>query len=268
MKYLDENGLLYVVQKIKTWLSGKVDKADNKGLSTNDLTNELKAKYDTAVTKVNELTETGGAPNIIEIVKVNGSALTPDSNKAIDIDVPTKISELENDDNTVKDSNYVHTDNNYTSVEKTKLEGLSNYDDTEIKAQIAEAGKIDSIKVNGTAQVVTNKTVELTIPINNNQLTNGAGYQTESQVSTLIANAIGNIQGISYSVVSNLPETGEVGIIYLIANKGTNPNIYDEYIWVNTAFEKIGTTEVDLSGYVQSSSLVAITNAEIDTICA
>ena len=164
MKYLDDNGLLYLVQKIKTWLTGKVDKVDGKGLSTNDLTNDLKAKYDTAVSKVDELTETGGAPNVIEIVKVNGTPLSPDSNKAVDIDVPTKISDLNNDDNTVKDAAYVHTDNNYTTDEKNKLAELENYDDTDIKAQIAAAGKIDTIKVNGTAQTVTNKTVELTIP--------------------------------------------------------------------------------------------------------
>ena len=42
-------------------------------------------------------------------------------------DVPTKISQLENDDNTVKDASYVHTDNNYSTEEKNKLAGLSNY---------------------------------------------------------------------------------------------------------------------------------------------
>nr|DAS65341.1 MAG TPA: Head fiber protein [Bacteriophage sp.] len=44
MKYLDNNGLLYVIQKIKTWLTGKVDKVDGKGLSTNDYTTEEKNK--------------------------------------------------------------------------------------------------------------------------------------------------------------------------------------------------------------------------------
>ena len=268
MKYLDDNGLLYFIQKMKTALAEKVDKIEGKSLSTNDLTNDLKAKYDTAVAKVDELTETGGAPNVIEIVKVNGTPLTPDANKAVDVSVPTKTSQLTNDDNTVKDANYVHTDNNYTTTEKNKLAGLENYDDTEIKNQIAQAGKIDIIKVNGTAQAVTNKTVELTIPTNNNQLTNGAGYQTEAQVNTLIANGIAGIQGISYSVVTALPATGEAGVIYLLANNGANPNIYDEYIYVNDKFEKIGTTDIDLSGYVEFTDLVAITNAEIDALMA
>lgn len=269
MKYLDDNGLLYLVQKIKTWLTGKVDKVDGKGLSTNDLTNDLKAKYDTAVSKVDELTETGGAPNVIEIVKVNGTPLSPDSNKAVDIDVPTKISDLNNDDNTVKDAAYVHTDNNYTTDEKNKLAELENYDDTDIKAQIAAAGKIDTIKVNGVAQTVTDKTVEISVPTNNNQLTNGAGYQTASDVNSLITSAIGDIQGISYEVVPSLPDAGEVGVIYLVANSQTETNnIYDEYIWNANSFEKIGTTAVDLSNYYTKSEMTAITNGEIDTIVA
>lgn len=267
MKYLDENGLLYLVQKIKGWLSNKVDKETGKGLSQNDLTNDLKAKYDTAVQKVDDLTETGGAPNVIEIVKVNGTALTPDDDKAVDVSVPTKLSELTNDNNTVTDANYVHTDNNYTTAEKDKLADLENYDDTELKNQIAQAGKIDTIKVNGAAQAVTNKTVELTIPTNNNQLTNGAGYKTEAEVNSLIANAIGDIQGISYEVVSSLPSTGKAGVIYLVANAQTETNnIYDEYIWNANNYEKIGTTAVDLSDYYTKSEIVAITNAEIDTI--
>ena len=269
MKYLNEDGLLYVIQKVKTWLGGKVDKVDGKGLSQNDLTNDLKAKYDTAVQKVDDLTETGGAPNVIEIVKVNGTPLTPDGNKAVDVEVPTKLSDLTNDNNTVTDANYVHTDNNFTTGEKNKLAGLENYNDTEIRNQIAQAGKIDTIKVNGTAQAVTNKTVELTIPTNNNQLTNGAGYKTEAEVNSLIAAAIGDIQGITYEIVSSLPATGKSGVIYLVANSKTETNnIYDEYIWNANSFEKIGTTAVDLSNYYTKTEMQAITNAEIDTIVA
>lgn len=53
------------------------------------------------------------------------------------VKLPTKTSELENDSNFVSDANYVHTDNNYTEEEKTKLGSLSNYDDTAIKKQIS-----------------------------------------------------------------------------------------------------------------------------------
>lgn len=39
----------------------------------------------------------GGEANVIETVKVNGTALTPDSNKAVDVTVPTKVSDLTDD---------------------------------------------------------------------------------------------------------------------------------------------------------------------------
>ena len=94
----------------------------------------------------------------------------------------------------------------------------------------------------------------------------GYGYQTSSQVSTAISNALANVSGISYSIVTTLPSTGEPGVIYLKSNGGSTSNIYDEYIYVNGKFEKIGTTDVDLSGYLKSSDLTAITNGEIDEI--
>lgn len=46
-----------------------------------------------------------------------------------------------------------------------------------------QANKIETIKVNGTAQTITSKTVDITVPINNNQLTNGAGYITTSALN-------------------------------------------------------------------------------------
>lgn len=57
--------------------------------------------------------------------------------------------------NLVHDASYVHTDNNYTTNEKNKLEGIESG---------AEVNDIDTIKVNGTAQTVTSKTVDITVP--------------------------------------------------------------------------------------------------------
>ncbi len=269
MKYLDSNGLLYLIQKIKTWLTGKVDKETGKGLSTNDLTDDLKAKYDTAVAKVDDLTETGGAPNVIEIVKVNGSALTPDSNKAVNVVVPTKTSQLTNDDNVVKDASYVHTDNNYTTTEKTKLAGLSNYDDTAIKNQIAQAGKIDTIKVNGTAQTVTNKTVSLTIPTNNNELTNGAGYITgisKSDVTTALGFTPYNATNPSgYQTASQVSSAIEAVVGSAPDALNTLKELADA-LGNDKNFASTMTTE--LAKKVNTTDLVAITNDEIDTLCA
>lgn len=48
--------------------------------------------------------------------------------------------------NYIEDSNYVHTDNNYTTEEKAKLSNLENYDDTEIKADINSLEGIETIQ--------------------------------------------------------------------------------------------------------------------------
>lgn len=54
----------------------------------------------------------------------------------------------------------------------------------------------------------------------------------------------------TYKVVTELPETGEENIIYLVPKAGEGNDVHDEYIWVNSAYELIGTTAVDLSGYL------------------
>ena len=91
---------------------------------------------------------------------------------------------------------------------------------------------------------------------------------TPKVLSTTIANAIAGVTQISYLIVTTLPETGDVGIIYLIAHSHGTQDVYDEYIWTGTAYEKIGNTDVDLSGYWAKADLTEITNAEIDTILA
>ena len=70
-KYLDANGLLYVWEKVKGQLGGKVDKMSGKGLSANDYTTEDKTKLGgiaEGATKV-EASDTEGA------IKVNGTDL-------------------------------------------------------------------------------------------------------------------------------------------------------------------------------------------------
>ena len=66
---------------------------------------------------------------------------------------------------------------------------------------------------------------------------------------------IDNIKGLKYEIVETLPETGEAGIIYLVPKTSEAPDFYDEYLWVNGAFEKIGSTEVDLNGYVKKEEI-------------
>ena len=92
------------------------------------------------------------------------------------------------------------------------------------------------------------------------------GYQTASQVNAAISGAVADITSFEFQVVEDLPGSGEKGIIYLVAHAHGEGDGYDEYIWVNTAFEKIGNTDIDLSGYVLSSDLVEITNEEVQQL--
>lgn len=77
-------------------LANKVDKVEGKGLSTNDLTDELKGQYDAAYAHSQVAHAPSNAQeNLIESVKVNGTALTI-TDKAVDISVPVDNAELAN----------------------------------------------------------------------------------------------------------------------------------------------------------------------------
>lgn len=88
IEYLDKSGLTLLISKIKTALNGKVGVVSGKGLSTNDYTNAEKQKLSGIAS--------GAQANVIESVKVNGTKVEP-SSKAVDISVPTKVSQLTND---------------------------------------------------------------------------------------------------------------------------------------------------------------------------
>lgn len=198
IEYLDKSGLTLLVSKIKAALGEKVDVVSGKGLSTNDYTSAEKQKLSGIAS--------GAQANVIESVKVNGTALTP-SAKSVDVTVPTKVSQLTND-----------------------------------------SGFQTSTQVNS---IVT-----------------GKGYQTQSQVQSLINSAVGNITSIKYEKVSALPAAGSNGVIYLIAHSHGTQDIYDEYIWLTESktFEKIGNTDIDLSGYVKSSGLTAISTNDLNAM--
>lgn len=164
--------------------------------------------------------------------------------------------------------------NDYTNAEKQKLSGI---------ASGAQANVIESVKVNGTKVEPSSKAVDISVPIKTSQLTNdseyqtkanvdsivtGKGYQTQSQVQSLINSAVGNITSIRYEKVTSLPATGSNGVIYLVAHSHGTQDIYDEYIWLSETktYEKIGNTDIDLSAYVKKSELTAITANDLNTM--
>ncbi len=65
----------------------------------------------------------------------------------------------------VRDPNYVHTDNNFTSTEKTKLAGLSNYDDTAVRNSISalQTNKQDKLTA-GTNITISGNVISANVP--------------------------------------------------------------------------------------------------------
>ena len=55
--------------------------------------------------------------------------------------------------------------------------------------------------------------------------------------------------GLHREIVQSLPVTGDENIIYMVPKTGSGTNNYDEYMWINNAYELIGNTEVDLTNY-------------------
>ena len=119
--------------------------------------------------------------------------------------------------------------------------------------------------------ILINKADTSSIPTAVSDLTNDLDFQTGTEVATAIDEALAGITGIDYEIVQTLPQTGKKGVIYLVPDSGgSGSDIYDEYIWITNSgvgsFEKIGSTDIDLSGYVQFTDILYATNAEIDAL--
>ena len=268
-KYLDLDGLSHFKSKLDTEY---VEQETGKGLSSNDYT-------DTEKTKLAGI-DSGAEVNVIESITVNGITATVSGKSAsvtiptgdgaisqisvngvaqtvtqgaVDISVPTQVSDLSDGASVVKDANYVHTDNNFTNAKDTKLTGI---------AEGAQVNKIETIKVNGTTQGITSKAVDISVPTNNNQLTNGAGYitgidssdvttalgytpynstnpsgyQTASDVSTAISSALSSTYKPKGSVAfANLPSLTS-------SNEGNVYNVTDAFITTSDFVEGAGNS--------------------------
>lgn len=53
-----------------------------------------------------------------------------------------------------------------------------------------------------------------------------------------------------YKVLEELPQEGQVNIIYLVPRQDAlDKNIKDEYMWIDGKWESVGTTSIDLADY-------------------
>lgn len=317
-KYLNDTGLRYFYERLKVIFADKGD------------FNELKTKVDNMIAQ-------GGEPNTIETISVNGTNVAPDTNKNIaltvptktsdltndgdgtsnfatesyvttnggkidtisvngtaqtitnknvDITVPTKLTDLSNDGNFVTDSAYVHTDNNYTTAEKTKLEGIE---------AGAEVNVIEVVKVNSSALAITDKAVDITVPTKLSDLTNDGNYVVDASYVHTDTNYVatdkakvdklafdGNVidSSILPSYVDDVIEAYPVGATELASDwlsltaSGTaiTPEAGKIYVLMansttysaNSQFRYGGSVYVKLS----DGGVSSITTAEIDTIVA
>jgi hypothetical protein len=202
-------------------LTSKVDKVTGKELSSNDYTNEEKAKladlenYDDTEIK-SEIADLDEA----KVDKVTGKGLST---------------------------------NDYTTVEKTKLANIENG---------AQTNVIESIEVNGSAQPINNKTVAITVMTN--AVDDLINYYKKSETYTQeeVNNLIGLIPKFSIKVVESLPVTDiSYTTVYLLKTSETETdNLYTEYIYVKVSeqtsqWEKLGTQTLDLTNYVTTTDL-------------
>lgn len=139
-------------------------------------------------------------------------------------------------------------------------------------ADFGEKNILEGVQIDGSDLAIVNKKVN--IPVADSVT---KGVITTTTVNTLIQTALASFERISFQKVNSygdLPVTGTNGVIYLVPSGGTVPNIYDEYIWytdssttpATSGYEKIGTTAIDLSGYVQYTDITLISNNDIADI--
>ena len=108
--------------------------------------------------------------------------------------------------------------------------------------------------------------VEPVIPTKTSDLTNNSGFITkavndltnyylksETYTKEEVQSLISAINSVTLQKVDSLPEPGESNVIYLVPKSGSGNDIYDEYIFIDGKPEHIGSTQVDLSNYVQEA---------------
>ena len=156
-------------------------------------------------TKLNSINNNANV-NIIEKVKVNGSILTPDANKAVNITVPTKTSDLTNNSNFVSDASYVHIDVD------SALSGSSSNPVENQAIHTALAGKLDT-----TLKGANSGLAEL----------DANGKVPTSQLPSFVDDVV---EADNYD---SLPVEGETGKIYVTLD--TNKT----YRWSGSAYVEI-----------------------------
>ena len=216
---------------------------------------ESTGKANTAKSNVDASTATADAKNT-ELISTTSTATSTDEAAKKTI---TQLQALLNQSGTTEQNlkDIIASGNLDKYVTDPKLqEALKNYVTSADLPNLLDS-KVD--KVTGktlTSNDFTNayksKLDDLTKITKVSQLTNDSNYITDLKMQE----ALSKIKTLKKEVVDQLPSTGQDDVIYLVKDsKGKANNVYLEYLWINGAFELIGSTEVDLSGYAKTSDV-------------
>lgn len=242
-KYIDDDGLLYLWGKIKSLVSNALSNSGfytkpSGGIPSSDLSNTVQSALNSGSSAYQK--PSGGIPktDLVSAVQTSlgkaDTALQSESDPVFSASAAAGITSSDISSWNAAEANVVK------SVDTTA--GTSG-----VNLSLSSAGALDVTITSGSVA------------------SGNTNFVTGDAVNTAIQNSISSITGISFEIVTNLPSTGSAGVIYLISNSGSGQNIYDEYIWVNDAFEKIGTTNVDLSGYLQKTDYMSNSDMDIAT---
>lgn len=263
--FVSKDGLLYFWSLVKAKINAKQDAiSDLSTIRSNASTGAgLKSKVDGIAS--------GAQVNVIESIKRNGTALTITS-KAVDITVPTKVSELTNDSGFLTSvtshnqaSNTINAMTGYSKPSSTSAITTSDSLNSAVgKLEKALDGKQASLS-DAQKNAVNSGITSGKVSTYDGYATTIAGkadasnVYTKSEIDTKLTSAM-TYKG-SVDSYSNLPTSGnKVGDFYNVTDTGNN------YAWTGSGWDETGI--VDLTAYLQKSDIATVTNSEIDTIVA
>ena len=161
----------------------------------------------------------------------------------------------------------------YTDQEVAKKANLKHtHEITDVTGlQDALDGKANAVHTHTTAQV---DGLDTALAGKANKATTLAGYgitdaYTQTQTDTKIAEAVAAADHLKREIVESLPDVGDAdeNTIYMVpqggstSDPGTSASHYNEYMLINGAFELIGSSQVDLSGYATETFVTNAINA-------
>jgi hypothetical protein len=89
----------------------------------------------------------------------------------------------------------------------------------------------------------------------------------DTYTKTEVNNLINNSEKFHYEIYANLSDVTDPkdNVLYLIGPSGTGSDKYEEYVYANNVFTKIGDTTIDLTGYATITALTNGLAAKSDT---